>query len=207
MRTSAMAAILVIFIAGVVIFTGQGLTRGTQANAASATPESARVGIATVKDSNGNDTNQFEFLVRITLQPGVGVPNTTHHFGPSVLYVQTGAICYHLNSMGAGEVNVQAPSAAASVTPSAAASTTPSATETETAGGCPAPAPSCADSCPLADGDSVLLKAGDSVSQSIAPSDSVDRGYKNVGTEEAIVLLANLSLTDGPAVSCSGDCY
>ncbi|MFL5759565.1 MAG: hypothetical protein ACJ789_07500 [Thermomicrobiales bacterium] len=195
MRTSAMAAILVIFIAGAVIFTGQGLTRGTQANAPIATPESVRVGVATVMGA----TDQFEMLVRITLPPGSIIPDTTDHKGPSVLYVETGAICYSLLSTGTGVVTVERAPAGASATPTAS--------ETETASECVTTPLGGADHDIVADNGTVLLNEGDSVNQSIAVADSVSRGYATVGDDEAIVLIATLALKDTVEAGCGGDCY
>jgi len=197
-----MAAILLglVILAGTVFLADPGRTSGSNAITAAGTFEATAIGIAEVKvrpGTPGPDETplaQDEVLTRVTIPPGGSVPDNTAHQGPSVLYVQTGAICYNLSSP-AGEIIVQAPSVA-----TVADSATPAA-----ASDCPTPAPECAVSCPFNSPGSVLLVEGDSVIQSVEPLQSVIRGYENVGSGDAVVLIADLQ-TDDPGLGCGGAC-
>lgn len=144
----------------------------------------AALGIAEVAPA-GEKPEQV-VLTRVTLQPGAEVEDHPHG-GTSVLFVESGTICYQNTDERPG----------ATVTAFAEASAT-AATD-----GCAPPAPDCATDtgCTLEGDDAVVLTAGDSVTQ----TQSRSHAYRNVGADVAVVLIAELQTLE--IEGCAGGCH
>jgi quercetin dioxygenase-like cupin family protein len=133
------------------------------------------------------DPAQQIALTRVTLQPGGSSEPHAHH-GVGVLYVDQGTICFQLDA-----------------SPAPFAVKVLRQTSYPDDAGCEVPTEECWDNpegCPLEEDQTILLNAGDTVDHVAAPSQHT---YWNVGSEPAVVLIAELQTPDSGA-GCSGSC-
>jgi hypothetical protein len=139
---------------------------------------------------------QYVVLTRVTLAPGstsgADTPMQPHaHGGPSLLYVESGTVCYHVRNRADDGVAVQV---------TTGPTTLPDAFAVEV--GCERPQPSCTSGCEVLSPASILLKAGETVAHSVA----VEHAYEAVGRSDAVVYISELQ-TLGPTHPCAGGCH
>ena len=197
MRRSPTAAILVGFLAVALVGLGTAGGRAGQeaATPAAGTPTIDLLGITEYLEAT--PFPQFVALNRVSLLPGTAAPQHIHR-APSVLSVLSGAVCFELHNPPEDRVSVGV------TTKSAGAAGSTDVNATPAPGTCQPEGLTCesAGGCTLESPGRVLLTAGDSITQSL----HVEHSYRNVGPDQAVVLISELQ-TDDPIAPCGGRCY
>ena len=152
------------------------------------------LGFVAVEDSAPDE--QYVVLTRVTLAPGstagADTPMQPHaHGGPSLMYVESGTVCYRVQNRADDNVVVRV---------TTGPNTLPEAFATEV--GCQRPVPSCDAGCEIESPAAILLGAGETVAHTVP----VEHAYEAVGRNEAVVSVSELQ-TLGPIHPCAGGCH
>jgi hypothetical protein len=213
--TVTVAVVRLLAIIGLVLVVVQGTASGhdgTPEPQPAATPDSFieidGLGVAPIVPQesvqNPDSLNpQGVALTRVTLEPGEFLERSNPHWGSSVLYVETGTICYQIESTGNASLRILA---SPDLEGDPVSPVPASATEQ-----CDLPPDDCIDTldgCDLvALGlTDVVVHEGQSIVQSAAPLDIVHRGYTNVGDGVAVILIAQVQTVTGESAPCGGGC-
>lgn len=161
--------------------------------AAVPTPEVAPIGIMKLPPVGDSQFGNILYLTQVTFGPNVPAPDTHTHSGQFVLTVDSGAVCYELESVVAEGTMVTAVIPLAASDNSACGGTqVPDCDDDDTAG---------IRNCTLVTGDIIYLPAGSSLTQT---GDTIHT-YGNIDDEPAVVYLAGHE-EDRPGAGCRGGC-